>query len=158
MPETFWNPVSWWSWRRIRLVLYLQGLNRPGREFLMFSRADDPWNHEPVPYSHEPKHQPWEKACPAEHCIESRKYRWCEGMRCDVECECHGTGYVPMTTSEMLEALCETGRQDWLTIGIAFGGDGELWVGTDNGPYGDCTSHDGKTFDDALRAALEAVK
>ena len=71
---------------------------------------------------------------------------------CDI---CKETGRVPMDTAELLEALCETSAQDWVSIGIDFS-TGKRWVGTENSRDGDCSSHDADTFDEALRAALRA--
>jgi hypothetical protein len=92
----------------------------------------------------------WEKPCPTPTCTAGMI-----GIPPDHrDPRCRGTGAVPMNTSEMIEALCETGQQDWITVGISFS-DGTHWVGTENSEDGDCTSHDGATFDDALRFALE---
>ena len=82
--------------------------------------------------------KPWEEACP------SGQYAGTEEPH-DRHCAlCHGAGYVPMTTDEMLEALKPTS--------LGYLGEGWWVVEWDKS---DVTA---RTPTDALRAALEAVK
>ncbi len=84
---------------------------------------------------------PWEKVCPVESGND-----YCQ--------ECHGTGYVPMSTDEMLEALGDLCEYDlscsickfavWIAPSPAYERD-EIQTAWLDSPA------------DALRAALEAV-
>ena len=87
----------------------------------------------------------WEKACPT-GCANGY---WPRIFSEDLPCStCHGTGYVPMTTSEMLEALPNGSIQVWKWMDGTY----SVWLNMS-------VIHSNKypTPDDALRAALEAV-
>jgi len=85
--------------------------------------------------------KPWERSCPS-----------CGGRgpdrstRCDGPCQ--GTGVVPMTTAEMLEALAADDGPVMLFNDIK-----NEWVVS----LGTRGAHHGRTPDGALRAALAAV-
>ena len=92
--------------------------------------------------------EPWEKTCPKGYRDHFAVVRDLHGKLQPCE-ECHGTGAVPMTTSEMLEALSE---RDGIGASLERRPAGWAWVGPDRKRW-----NAGKSPDDALRAALGAV-
>lgn len=82
----------------------------------------------------------YEKACPL--C-------WVTASpRCEF---CHGTGVVPMITSEILDALADRAKTS--TCGVYYDPILNLWFAWSDSQK----AHARKDCDDALRAALEAV-
>ena len=94
--------------------------------------------------------KPWEKACPA--CGGDGFADYSHTMPCGGPC--HGTGYVPMTTDEMLEALLGSGGKgcDVLIYRISTGVRVDVTTNRNRKKM-----FDRGTLDDALRAALTAV-
>jgi hypothetical protein len=81
--------------------------------------------------------KPWHKDCPARR--HERYPGWAS------PCACHGTGYVPMNTDEMLEALSALGS------GFAVWQQGSWCVRVRGMYFGEME------LIDALRAAMEVV-
>ena len=93
--------------------------------------------------------EPWEKPCPE---CEGDGLMWpgVEDIACDV---CHGTGYVPMNTDELLEALLSAVGH----VGFSLVPGGVMLLHSLDVDGGDGENFTGPTPADALRAALMAV-
>ena len=104
---------------------------------------------------------PWEKAC---HSCDGSGLVWSGSSVSEgeiVPCSCNGTGFVLMSTSEMLEALARSiGKHG--EAGVRYDAEMQEWVA-----YAMCVDRYGApdwsaekedpAIDYALRAALEAV-
>lgn len=89
------------------------------------------------------KPKPWEKRCP------ELRATWHQSFVPGVTCPCNGTGVVPMSTDEMLEALWH------VSAGIHLWCVGRTWRFALDGF--DFLIKESDTPTEALRAALEAV-
>ena len=106
--------------------------------------------------------KPWEKPCTSGSIkVDMDAGRVTHYPRCPA---CHGTGYVPMTTSEMLEALRERLPLDGLMSLTYAGAEPDEWelvweheLRSHTRPWPGRIIIERLTPDEALRAALQAV-